>query len=179
MKIKLLGIILLLSLPAFAAENIQTSKTNPNSVQAEDEPHPFAGLLTGAYTSKDANDSSAEFGIIGGYQLLPIALQVEFSGAKYRDDGGDKDKTNLLLEGTYHMAGDDILRRYTHLGLGLGLIVRSSATDFAWAPLAGIDVPLGDQKTKYFSLGADIKYLFTNSTPTEGVDVNASLKYWF
>jgi len=188
MKMKLLSIVLLLSLPAFAAEHVQTSKTTTAAAQKEDEPHPFAGLLTGAFSSKEANSTSAEFGIIGGYQLLPIALQVEFSGAKYRDEGSDRDKTNLLLEGTYHLAGDDIFRRYTHLGLGLGLVVRSNATDFAWAPLAGFDIPLGDhndredrkdRNEKYFSLGADIKYLFTNSTPAEGVDVNASLKYWF
>jgi len=190
MKMKLLSIVLLLSLPAFAAEHVQTSKTTTANTQKEDEPRPFAGLLTGAFSSKEASSTSPEFGIIGGYQLMPIALQVEFSGAKYRDEGSDRDKTNLLLEGTYHLAGDDILRRYTHLGLGLGLVVRSSATDFAWAPMAGFDVPLGvgdqadrtdrkEQIAKYFSLGADIKYLFTNSTPAEGVDVNASLKYWF
>jgi hypothetical protein len=178
MKLKLLSIVLLLSLPAFAAE-VQTSKTQPDSIYQEDDPHPFAGLLTGAYTSKDANDSSAEFGVVGGYQLLPLAIGVEFSGAKYRDEGTLKDKTNLLLEPTYHLSGEDILRKYTYVGLGLGLVVRSSATDFAWAPMAGFDVPLGDKLTKHFSLGANVKYLFTNGTPTEGVAVNGALKYWF
>jgi hypothetical protein len=179
MKMKLLSIILLLSFPAFALEKVQTSQTSPSATSDED-PRPFAGLLTGAYTSKDANDSSTEFGVVGGYQLLPVALGVEFSGSKYRDsDGSSKDKTNLLLEGTYHLGGDDIIQRYSYLGVGLGLIVRSSATDFTWAPIAGFDVPLSDTKEKHFSLGADVKYLFTNSTPTEGVAVNGALKYWF
>lgn len=179
--VKWTAILILFALHA-KAEEIQSSTTAPHSY-VQDDFQPYVGLLSGAATSKETDKSSSEFGIIAGYQMLPIAFAVEFSGSEYKDDDGFlKDKTNLILHGLYHFSGDNFVTRYTFLGAGIGTIVRSSATDFTVGPMVGFDVPLSDYNSKnmqHFSLGAVAKYLLTNSTPTQGVAINGSLKYWF
>lgn len=177
--IKWVAIIALVTTSAFA-EELQTSTTAAESTSIDDELNPYVGILVGVATTKDSDHSSSEFGFEAGYQMRPFALAAEFSGSEYETAGELKDKTNLLLKGQYYFSGDVAFTRYTFVGIGTGIIVRSDETDFTVGPMAGLDVPLSKiARGSYLSLGAVAKYLFTDSTPTEGVALNGSLKYWF
>lgn len=177
--IKWIALIALLGLPAYPDE-LQTSTTSPESSSIEDDLNPYVGILAGVATSQNSDHSSSEFGFEAGYQMRPFALAAEFSGSEYEENGDLKDKTNLLLKGQYYFSGDVAFTRYTFVGIGTGIIVRSDDTDFTLGPMAGLDVPLSKiAREGYLSLGAVAKYLFTDSTPTEGVALNGSLKYWF
>lgn len=172
------AIILLLALHAHA-EEIRSTTTQDSTYVQDDDFKPYVGLLAGAATSKDADDSSGEVGFEAGVQMRPIALAAEFSASEFEDAGQMRDKTNLILKGQYHFSGESFTR-YTFLGLAAGIILDSNDTDFTLGPLAGFDVPvMGNPGKDQVTLGAVAKYLFTNSTPKEGVALNGSIKYWF
>ena len=166
------------------AKDLNTSETKAetHSIATAKEYRAQFGVMGGIADTNKGGKSSGEFGINFGFQpFIPIGLGFEASGSKYETSNGElKDKTNLLLTGSYNFSGTTNVFRDTYIGAAMGLIVRSENSDATVGPLAGFDIPLKPAKNvSALTIGANAKYLFSNATEVEGVAVNGVLKYWF
>jgi hypothetical protein len=179
--ILILLIVFALTSTTFGME-IQTSTSASDVVYTRVTYQPFFGVMGGIATSKEATRASGEFGLEAGYfPKSKLSLALEITGSQYEDIvSTTNDRTNLLIKSGYHFAEGTAFIQNSYIGLTAGTIVRSSASDFTIGPLLGFDIPFAESKSQgQYSLGANLKYLFTNATATEGVAANGVLKYWF
>lgn len=187
---KLLFAIVLLtgSLASFAQSNMDDSSME-NRVQGKfpelkseggSEKKWSAGLASGVNSPTGSQASSAEYGVIVGFQ--PTAnMSTSLSANTTRlDTSNDVRQTNILFRSAYVFGGDVPVIKNSYIGVGAGPVIVSNRIRWAGAPIVGFDIPLSSKSHDYLSLGLEAKYMFI--TKTDIPDLFAStlaVKYWF
>lgn len=186
----LLAITLLTgSFTSFAQSSSMDDSTTENKLQGTfpelraaevSEQRWSAGVASGVNSPKGEASSSAEYGVIIGFQpMIPIGAGIEANTTRLKNDN-DVRQTNVLLRSTYNFGGDVPVLRSSFVGVGLGPVFISNKVRWTGAPLLGFDIPLDTKTHDYLSLGLEAKYLFVTNTDVPDLFAGAlALKYWF
>lgn len=180
----------LLLFAAIVAGNFAVAQTStlPEPMRANSmaEQKPSLGIRTGIANIEGSDEQAWEYGIEAGYQpYVPISLAVELSGYVQESDGPDPGmtRTKLLGKGLYNFGGTIPVIRHSYLGAGIGPVYdnldNEQDLNIGLAPIAGFDIPLSRKPNKYFSLGANVAYLFVTGNNADAFSANGAVKYWF
>lgn len=173
---------------AWGVTNTELRESAPEMrpIANETELKPHIALLAGPSIPEGSYNTGAEYGIDVGFQpYVPFGLGLELTSATYDADGASDDytRTKLMAKGTYNLAGMLPVLRYSYLGLGVGPMYESTndATTLYMGlmPNLGFDIPLTTAPSEYLSLGANARYLITNSGGPDVFALNGVMKYWF
>lgn len=139
-----------------------------------------AGVFSGINSPKGEQKSSAEYGVIIGFEpMAAVGAGVEASTTRLNNNN-DLRQTNVLLRGSYTIGGDIPVLRSSFIGAGVGPVFVSNRVRWAGAPIVGFDIPLSSKMHEVVSLGLEAKYLFvTNSDVANIFSSTLALKYWF
>ncbi|MBC7537423.1 MAG: hypothetical protein H7281_01275 [Bacteriovorax sp.] len=139
-----------------------------------------AGVTSGINSPKGPATSSAEFGLIIGFQpIVPITAGIEANTTRL-NDSNDVRQTNVLLRSVYNLGGDIPVLQSSFIGVGVGPVFIPNRVRWAGAPIIGFDIPLSSKSHDYLSLGLEAKYLFITNTDTPDLFASAlALKYFF
>lgn len=177
----LLGVILIaLNVKAQTTTTTSTFPI-PAKVESESEWRPHAAVLLGVVNPEGDYQAAAEYGVDIGFQPdIPFGIGAELTFSNSESDSQDDlERTTVLAKGTYNFGGTNEFTRHTYVGLGMGPVFRSDGTDFAVAPLAGVDFPLDNKDHNFLSIGANAKYTFVSGNDFDAFALNGVVKYWY
>lgn len=188
-KMKILGLFTVVTMVAAAGVAADFRQTETSTfptmrpVTHSDERMPNIGLLLGS-TSPDGNYlSSPELGIDLNYQpYVPIGLGIEaaYSEPEHQTTGDKLKRTSVLAKAAYNFGGNFLILRDSYVGVGAGVVLEGSESDFVAAPLLGFDIPIRNaQDQASVSLGAEAKYLMVSGEAPDAVSVNGVVRYWY
>lgn len=176
--------ILSLSTAAVASETDTVPELR--AIERDSAFKPHVGLQFGLVNPDGPKDSNLTFGAELGFQpIIPIGAVLELSYAGFSDAASnDFSRLKLLAKGTFNFGGDIPVIKHSYLGLGVGPMVERTPgdTDIALGimPFVGADIPLsGEVDPGEFSLGANVRYLFSSTGAPDSFGVSSVLKYWY
>lgn len=148
--------------------------------------NPHIDVTMGLVSPEGSYGSGIEYGMGFGFQPyvpfgLGLAMTHSSNSSKYANVRS-LERTTVLVRGTYHLAGDIPIVRYSHIGIAAGPVINQDATYFGVTPLVGFDIPVREwigEYVSYVSVGVEAKYLMVSSNESDGLTVNGALKYWF
>lgn len=154
------------------------------AVEDAEEFQPTVGILGGISSPEGSYDTGAEYGLHAGFQpWIPIGVALELSQASYDGDAADFDRTNVLVNTTYNLAGDTVVLKDSYMGLAIGALIEdaggSTNTYGGLMPNIGFDIPTIQVQDQWVSLGANARYLITGSDAPDIFALNGVAKYWF
>lgn len=158
---------------------LENSFPEPNQNQRATAGRVHMGLTTGMFNPSGSMGSSLEYGLNVGFQpVVPFGLGLEFTTTEL-DNSVDTQLTQLLLRGTYNLAGDIPVLRHSYFGVTGGpLFIEDGDTEWAIGPLVGFDIPLQERSSDFLSLGLQAKYLLI-SDADDSFGAGLNLKYWY
>lgn len=139
-----------------------------------------AGVTSGVNSPKGPSTTSAEYGLIVGFQPVSFITSGIEANTTRLDNDNDIRQTTALIRTAYNIGGDIPVLRNSFVGAGVGPVFISNKVRWAGAPLVGFDIPLNQRSNDYLSLGLEAKYLFITDTDVPDLFASAlALKYWF
>ena len=158
---------------------VQTSMPEMKTSAASEQKW-SAGLASGFNSPKGPSTSSAEYGLVVGFEPIAHMGAALEASTTHLDNANDVRQTNVLLRPTYVIGGDVPVLRNSYIGAGVGPVFVGNKVRWTGAPLVGFDIPLNSKPHDYLSLGLEAKYLFISNTDVPDLFASAlSLKYWF
>lgn len=176
------------ALPAWSvnAGDIRESLPEVRPVETESEFRPHVALMAGVSTPEGRYNTNAEYGLDVGYQpYIPFSIAAELSSATYNGEGDNTDltRTKLLAKGQYNFGGEVMILKDSYIGLGIGPSYEtangSDVLYMSMMPNLGFDIPLDRKPEHFVSVGANARYLITNSDGPDVFALNGVMKYWF
>jgi hypothetical protein len=174
-----------LSLAQTAGESTETFP-EPHRVTEQSVYTPHVGVIAGYSAPEGSYQSNVEYGLDFGFQpYVPFSLGAEVTQAQYDADGDGNDllRTKALLKGAYNFGGNIPVIRESYVGLGVGpMIERAGGSDVTYMglmPNLGFDIHLKNTMLEAISLGANARYLISNSDAPDVFALNGLVKYWF
>lgn len=177
------------SLASFAQSNMEDSSME-NKVQGKfpelkseggSEKKWSAGIASGVNSPTGGLASSAEYGVIVGFQPTMNMSTALSANTTRLDTSNDVRQTNILFRSSYVFGGDVPVLKNSYVGVGAGpVIISNSKIRWAGAPIVGFDIPLSSKSHDYLSLGLEAKYMFITKTDVPDLFASAlAVKYWF
>lgn len=191
--------MLLSAILAFSFSNVAAALESPSLAESRStstfpEPrevlqeglNPHIDLSMGLTSPEGSYGTGLEYGIGFGFQpYVPFGLGMTMTHSSNSSKfAGTRslERTTVLVRGTYHLAGEIPIIRYSHVGVAAGPVINQDATYMGITPLIGFDIPVREwvgEYISYVSVGVEAKYLMVSSDESDGLTVNGALKYWF
>ncbi len=162
-----------------ATNRLENSFPEPRGYERSSMSKMHMGLETGMFNPTGSTGSSVEYGLNIGYQpVFPFGLGLEFTTTEL-DNAANTQLTQLLLRGTYNLAGDIPVLRHSYFGATAGpIFIENGDTEWAIGPVVGFDIPLQNRSSDFLSLGLQAKYLLI-SDADDSFGAGLNLKYWY